>query len=88
MILVYGKYNEGIDRSVGLYASYDPNDPDQFNKYHRLKLLLYLLRAPPTKGGCNMSISQLLLEGYLSGFYPLHNHLTLASMRQFIWDPW
>ncbi len=59
-----------------LYAGEDIKNSklkNPFTKNLRLKLLLMLLQAPVSKGGCGIEVSKMVVTKKILAFYPLHS---------------
>lgn len=79
-----------------LYFSEEERDPEKkvFTSVliYRLKLIYYMLRAPVSKGGCNLELSKLLHKKEMKAFFPLHDKKASETLKNEIWAagtwPW
>eukprot|EP01039_Chlorochromonas_danica_P003789 gene3789-4139_t len=94
---IFAKYETGIDQDLyadfetpqNKSAHYDATNPP-FNKYVRLKLINYILRAPVRLGGAGLKLNKLLFKKKMLAFYPLHDSFVTAQLRERImkWNVW
>lgn len=75
----------------GLYADFEDDqtrsavyDPENipFNKYIRLKLVYYMLKAPHSKGGCDLELNKLLFKKQILSFFPLHDKIVTQQFSK------
>lgn len=57
-----------------------------------MKLIYYILKGPPNKGGCDLEINQLVFRKKIEAFYPLHDRNKAVDIQQsnksFAQTPW
>jgi hypothetical protein len=78
MVLVYLEFRKSLDN--GLYYV-PPGEESPFIKSVRLKLILFILRAPRRKGGCDLEISKMLYRKEILSLYPLHDRPVMKQLR-------
>lgn len=53
-----------------------------FSPKDRLKLMMMVLRDPPSKGGCGLDVHKLVASGAARACFPLHDSLMLAELSE------
>lgn len=77
---IYGKYSVAKELE-DVYVNPDLTKRRVFRGVDRLKLLYGIMETPVEEGGCGFKVKELIHNGALEAFFPLHNYDELRSLQ-------
>lgn len=76
---IYGRYENSVDPN--LYLKVDPRD-GAFSAAIRYKLSYYILEAPRSLGGCNLSLTKLIKKKRVLALFPMHDQVKRSELQR------